>query len=206
MPSVFLQPTTATEVVLLGLRYESTTDRAATTEDVRVVMRDFRLWSRAAWLLNDKLVVYWDMMDPSLGADPRGYWSRAEPDSVIAEEVRSTPYPLVRAVRSGSLIVALDLTPLVVAVGGLALVGRFLYLVERYWHLPLRLKVQRAELEKELERARTLDGPPDSPVQVALTLASASSGEPDEEPQKTSELMRVVDGVVAATLEEFESD
>jgi hypothetical protein len=60
----------------------------------------------------------------------------------------------------------------------------FIAAIEKYWNAPLRIRLERAKLQKELQEARdalaaTKEIPPASPHQLKLELISGSADVPD---------------------------
>ncbi len=101
-------------------------------------MREFRLWARAAVLADS----------PRLPKDVRAAAEMHPVNACFLSPSERAPLPLVQGLRVGSPTVVLDLAQLVTGAGGIALLGRFLYLVERYYNLPLRLKLESAALRQ----------------------------------------------------------
>lgn len=75
----------------------------------------------------------------------------------LSRSIRA-PLPVVQEPHVDSLVVVVNLTPLLVGAGGLAIVERVLYLVERYFNSPLRLKVQAETLREEIDRITDEEG------------------------------------------------
>lgn len=120
-------------------------------------------------------------------------------DPEVRHRVVYAPQPVVRELTVGSLHVVLDLTPVAVGFGGLAVVGRLLNLVERYWNLNLRIKAEAAYLREHMERAEA------EPRLSALSLQQVDdlTGRNDEFWNDVREL-RASDGVVGTQADDLD--
>ena len=111
--------------VVLGARFLPVRSSTVTVEGVELVMRDLRWWTQSAARLSVR--------------PRRDFVTREDP----SPHPTAIPLPTVKEVSTGSLVVVVNLTPLVLAGAGVGLLARFLYLVERYWNVRLRLKLRR---------------------------------------------------------------
>ncbi len=197
--AVTAEPWTDVEV-LLGVRFTPKSG-PLTVSMVEVVMRDFRICVQAAALAGS----------PRLPTSPQ---AAAQLHPVNARFLSSSvpvPLPVVQELRVGSLVVVLDLTRLLAGAGGLALVGRLLSLVERYFNMPLRLKVEAETLRAEITRVKNNeDADGHRKLETALTVVELSTGKSSVGiPKDLPETSKVIDaevGVVAGTIEELDAD